>query len=1114
MLLWVTVSSFALLSCADDLEVKSKAPQLAENEILVKFNLNSEEIVKTRDLENSDEKNISSFDVYIFSVSGASPQKLVQIPQLSNPSSTDVKTISLNGEAYASYKDEGLYIVGVANCNASYGTALSGIAVGETYTDFSKRMVKYLSANTESGVTTNHGFIMSGAAAQENVNDVYEIPLNRLAAKVSIQANSAEIPEGDSFEYLGYTMYNGAEEAFVTAPSAADDSRKFTSETSKLKEIDAFEDADYEFINYTAPVKSAGSETENSTGAYFIIHGKYNDVECYYRVDLKISDENDQNNGATYYDLNPNHWYQVNVTGIARRGYLLATEAAKHYMGEEGAVTVDIHDHSANVMSMVADAHHELGVSRQIYYDGAALDSQGQKIYSDNKTTFIIRFFCDNDGKDHTSHIPTIKNGTSLEGDDFSIDIEDDWLAITKVEDVSSDTSELSGVSDNDPTESNGTRYKLTVTFYPEKMVEGETTITVNWLGFKIKVSVDYKENFDATKILDSTTLYIHNTDNDATITKNYWDFLGKTVKGVDIASMGEEKRRDDGFHFPIMYGKSADKPWYYTYELTLKNAENVVAYNFNLECSQNSTVWNNLEVKDGKGNIYTLGKNAFVNANKKNSTSNTFTFTRPSTSNDYDYSTAVLVMRMYTGEKEYVERKFNLYHTGFFHEDGSDWFYYEVVELADGKHWLDRNIRATSNGLYIQTESNESLFSASDTYPFSTGKAAGDYVYVADGVDYQKPKFTKGVNICPPGYRIPKQSEFDKLRTSPNFHKEHRNDASASYYTSYYQSSSAGRIYFPKSQFKNSDQWAGDPRAGYYWTQTIASGYEKKQIGHWVKAFTLSGNSSNFINADVDHYAMSLRCIEGQASESALEEESYTIGFKIYGATHVYLYSKVGNTRTGIFEFPGKGVCSDVTTEQLFSYNSSVTSENLYVYFTYKDSKGKIWVISPEDPSKYTPGETINGDLTDEALFRPAADIDNLSSIQGWPVSVGGFYKFVWDNAKVFFDYSNIIVLNINIHNNICKNNIESNKYNYLRAWIDSSSMGVYKNLSQEGNNPNYSLTDTQIHLNMPYISAVYFQLATDANGSNATKVYTITPADCGDKNGLGDYEFYLNEL
>lgn len=969
------LSVLTLSSCSDELEVKSNnTNDITDGTLQIHLNIASPEVVTTRSV--SDEEKLvvdNDYGMYFFCFRNENgvPNSLVMTQAINSLSVNNTITINVPEDVKSTSDFTMVIVANAPKTLFNTDPATYSVLLSKTTAVGSNNKIE-------------SPYIMSGLIYKDN--NTFKVDLKRSIGKISIENTAA------NFVLDGFTMFKGALNGYATAAIAdekesngsykktADGTKIFSTPSNTISFTSDVSDSNRKYV-YSYPVESAGKDTQNLDKAYFIIKGKYKDQTCYYRIDLKSTDG--------YYNVEPNHWYQITIKSVNSYGYASYEEAAKRYMGQENDITVEIHDHSANVMSMIADGTHELGASRRLYYDPNEKDKDNKDVYSNDETYLTVRFYCASEGN-HTGHIPS--DGKT--GSNFKIEYTDNWYSIDLDNPIPvGDNDELSGEESTTDKESKGTRYKYKVTFYPDKIAEGEGSVRISWLGMSMEIQVIYKKDFDATKILNTTKLTMHDGSNSSSTKEqdDYWEFLKNTVKGVSATAMGEDKQRNEGFHFPVMYGSDSSKPWWYEYSFSLKDVSDVKGYSFKLESDQNKSVWDDLKIVADDDTDFTIGSelgdgsedNPFQNRVSTNSTS--FTLSKPSKADDWDYSVAELTMRIFTGENTYVDKKFNLYHTGFFHEDESksEWYYYEVVELANGKHWLDRNIGASSNGLYIQKGDNSSLFGINDGYPFCDNGAGGGYVKIAEGVNYKSPDFTIGEDICPPGFRIPTQSEFDKLRASSDFITSSQNDASAAYYTAYYASADAGPIYFPKGKFKNGESWAGDALAGYYWTQTEAAGLEKEQIGHWVKAFYINGNSTSYINGDVDNYAMNLRCIEGSG---IVEETKYTVGFKVNGATHVMMYSIVDGVRTELFTFPGKGINTSLTTDQLFTYTSTIPVDNLYVYFTYTDENGKVWVIYPR---------TANSDDPKFSYLTAAVNIKDFSTLNGWKVKNNENYFF-----------------------------------------------------------------------------------------------------------------------
>lgn len=1063
---------WCLTACSEDLNLAEGIQDdiIPEGYLQVAFNVSAPEKIVTRADQGGNEMKIIDLTIFIFNADGTQliQKETVDLDRLQN------KTTTSNSYSFT-------YRFPIEKSSVSklaYAVANASSLVAEAVT------VEGLEAITTTTNSLGQSTLFMSAKQSFSGNTV-TLDLTRTTAKLTLKDESST-PE---FDLEGFNVYYPSNACYVTAgASSTPTSPKIVSSYAKSapganRIVGSDGSIRYDLYSHPTITYSEGEGETIEVKTYVVVKGTYNGTTGYYAVALCKNSAEGGAESLTYLNILPNYWYDMRITKVNAPGYSSPQAAMANPVGKEMEVT--IRDYSANVMAMVTDNAHELGASRQIYYDPDEKDAEGNYIYTDNQARLVVRFFCNGHGDEHFP----ILSGGELTGVNYSISSADDWIEIGEASDVSSDASQLSGGGASGDTESEGKRFEYVIKFDPSKMVAGESVIKISWMGLTLDVPVIYRQSFDASKILSLTKLTIHNTDANTSIEEDYWTFLSEKLKGADEEAMGAEKVRDDGFHFPIMYGLDSDLPWWYSYSFTLKDIGAVSGYKANI-ATDKPGVWENLTIN---GN--TVGINSDLdNAPAIPASSATFSLSRPSTSNDYEYSSALLTLRIYTGtgSNDFKDLKFNLYHTGFFQPESEDWLYYEVVKLGE-QYWLDRNVGATSNGLYIQTDADTGLFTETDGYPFSTGAARGDYLKIAAGESYGQPKFI--VTVCPPGYRVPTKSEFDALRASSDFHNEERTDASSRYYTSYYDSRDAGKIYFPKSRFKNVGNWAGDNSAGYYWTQTIAGGYENLQIGHWVKAFYLSGNTSSFINADVDNYLMSLRCVAGKMNQQAITDESHTIGFSLKGATHVYLYSGSEGNRSGIFSFPGKVIGSDKDEKHLFTYNSAREISELKVYFTWRDDNGKIWVISRNPESPYNFDGEVHGnpsDVTASAMFQEASAIPGLTSIEGWPVWNGFFYDFSWPEDLFFkmYDGDELRVLAVDVKSQSLGSNL------WFKYWTDSTEPSDYIRMNSNTATGNFEMSKYLDIFNNS-ISAFYFQFFSNGNGDKPSIIYKLTPPD-----------------
>lgn len=860
--------------------------------------------------------------------------------------------------------------------------------------------------NIQQTVITNsldqiNGTVLSGITSPTNKSDNnIEIELHRIFAKVSVKFENIK-----DYEFSGFGIFNINTQGYLGAPTNPD--YQFF-EGSK-------EDINIKEINELSLYPSKGLlSSDSGEEAFVILKAKSkSDRYCYYRLDFI--------NDGTKLDILPNHHYQFIITNITEAGYDSPEEAAKH--PESDKVKYSLHDHSKNVFSMISDGVHELGVSNNLSLKDP---ENGVKL---STVEFKVRLACVADGR-NCSDIPSFENIdlTSTPTlhqvtEKYKVEIISggEWLSLKSV--TLSTENETSNNGNETESETDGKIWKYTLNINRENGIGGEmeAIIRVTWLGLSRDIKVTYSSEFDPSEICQvQLTIYEDGIKANNNIITDYWIFLSESGEYSGAYSVGDtegdtpilygvhgvgNKIRNQGFHFPMPYGNDSNNYWEYVYDINFEK----------LDYKYRQNIWEIKVETEGDtffdlNNIdWNIEDNVKVKLKLKDNI------------NNYKYAIGTITFKIIFFDYPPQDIKFDLYHTGFFFfnkekisfNEGK-YYYYEVIELEPGQYWLDRNISAKSNGLYIEDETG-SIFPQNSVYPFSFSDAKGDLVTIAKANSNNTlnlPTLDPN-NICPPGYRIPTKEEFDKVRHSSRFHNEERKQGAVTYFTSYYNSE-VGPIYFPKSRFLNNGNVAGDSRAGYYWTQTSAAGLEKEEIGKWLKVFYLSGNSTSYVNGNISNHKMSLRCIakNGDETDGRVSETQHTIGFKVKGATGVYLYTENVNpvtnevSRNGIFSFPGKAIGDYKTVESCnndllskflqFSYTSTTPVEDLYVYFTYTDENGKIWIIC-NDENDYTHENKPDGDgFTKPAKLIPASEVKG--DIKGWPVWVDYCYTFLWD--------------------------------------------------------------------------------------------------------------------
>lgn len=914
------IAALALAACSDD---EKYAVEPVDDDGTITFTISipeQEKVVSRAEKEDtSDERKINDLSVLIYDNSGNLLQSEIGVADFTDPSGENSLTritVTLSDEAKAFSGDATIYIIANA---------------GHLLTNNNTATIAALKAvTTDATLPSEKGFLMSGNV-KSSLNSASlltnKIILYRTEAKLTIENDAT------TFRLESAKLYNAATKGYVTAGIPEADNTYATDYSANPVN---FDNPTTDFLLYTYPRRN-----DNPENPFIIVGGKYAGNDAYYRLDLYKEDK--------ALDINPNYWYEIHISSVTGPGYPSAEEAAKH---PSANMSVTIHDHAPEVFDIAFDDTHELGVTDVITYSA----NEG------GKAILTVKYYTKNTAEMDTPPVLTC---------------DEDWLSI----------GEPDILVTGDGTETHGKIAQYPVTFKAtDQLGSLDALIKTTWQGLSRTTQVNWTRVFDDNAI-STAVLTIHPTDGsgDKVIT-DYWTFLsgkgdapgdaGKAPRlyGIQPEKMGG-KVRSEGFHFPVMYGergKTDEARWSYSYKVTMTNIENA-----KYDCSCQIT-----------GDAAVKGSVVFTEI--KNETHYTFTLTRPGNTskndgsdpkngNDYTYGTGKLILTVKPkGSKETVRvasrYEFDLYHTGFFHYDTGNhrtgnhdngYYYYEVLPVdgatARTRYILDRNLGAKAAGMYIQTLEGTSHVPANEGWPFSCGnESAGGYYKVAydEGTtSYNDPVMfdddaTKS-NVCPPGYRVPKQRMWDAIRNSKKFISRQSTAGATSYFTSYYEtevtdngSPVTERIYFPKSRFLDGSSQSGDANSGYYWTQTAAVGTEKDEIGRWLKSLQLSGAATSYINGQVENYSMSVRCIN-----SVDDPETYNVtSFNVKGATHVFLYKGEVSDKEYTTSWPGHAIGNYSTVDNFFNfvYESTVYKpEDLKVIFNYVDDKGVIKTIS-----------------------------------------------------------------------------------------------------------------------------------------------------------------------
>lgn len=801
---------------------------------------------------------------------------------------------------------------------------------------------------------------MCGSASLSDLTGGNAVALWRNAAKVTVQNGTAGedgVVEEGTIHY-DFSVFSTAGDTRLLAAAQTPALLGEATASTPLPTTVGTDEA-----VYVHPTQNGGVDAEERP--FTVIKAPYGGAEYYYRVDFRVKNEEGVIDDI---DIEPNHWYKVVVTAVNGAGSATVAEAAANPSPLVEATVYDVAPQSYNI---ITDGTRELGVSHEVVYSGEAGSTADVfvKLYSPHESDYPGATVADWKG--------TLVSTTYK------------WLSLKEVEDVTSNPL-YAGEAVGDAAATKGRLYRLGVQF-------GETSspgtlnaeISVDWKGMNRMIPVKWVRAFTGEDLCTvSITIKGYDPDGAAKTYENrtdYWDFLKNKVSGASEGQNGGNIR-NEGLHFPVMYGESG-KLWEYEYEITY-NAEifNNASYDWKIETEGVTGLKLSQESGTGANGLLTV------------------TVSRTSGADDWDYATGQMTLYVAaTGSVEYTKYPLDLYHTGFFHdhtanitasdrstsdfrvggEPNKGYYYYEVLTGPAGNHWLDRNLGATASGLYIE---------ATGEVPYhGNAEAAGGYYRAAAYNVGSTPEIYGG--LCPPGYEIPREDVWNSVRNSTSF------DTSSvgNYYNAALQTTNGMYIYFPKSLYYAESNKTGESRAGYYWSQTAASGLEKDQIGNWLRCLQISGNVTTFINGQVEGrnsqkgYAMSVRCV-GKTPASG---ESYRTSFNVVGATHVYLYSlNADGSRNAVTTWPGKAIgnAETMTGDRMmnFSYESATTRpENFFVIFSYKDKSGIIHTVS-----KTSDGKTQYSTNQNPANLDGWRVVGDPTAVDGVSTALDGIWK------------------------------------------------------------------------------------------------------------------------
>lgn len=944
-----------LVSCSDDVFEGPMREVPADGHLTLRYVIPEMETTHTRGLKDSD---IDNLYLLIFNSAG----NLVQVEDVSSMVSGASGTFEITLKS-GIRKDGNLSFLLAANTPKDMDLAYfegdgerPGLMGSEknTITSIPTRLLQMPSH--ESGNEDTY-LGMSGSATLSDILAFNAIPLYRSAAKVSVNMGkkngsvlATEEIDGNTYyqrdEALPFNAYGTAVESSIFAGADHNNPKLGQSpSTVSVSESATVTDSSEKFIHATK---------NSSTGrAFVIVKAKFDNTDYYYRLDYL-------DGSGTPMDIKPNHWYQFVIKEVKGAGFATPREASNNPTSQNaGNIDWNVYDYVPRVMNSITDGINYLSVSDEVTHVG---NLTGTNTATEECYVYILN---------RNNEYPTPKFSAANCSSDKA------WLSVIAAEEITDENWTSVPLDEhNGPADNPGVLYKITLQISnPSNTPPGSQTgkITVRWNGLTRAIPVFWDRSFDPSDIISSAMMQVYNGSAEETTWKqtDYFKFLaGSNTEAPQVWGVEAEANngydRNDGFHFPVLYGDNASNPWTYKYTVRFKNqTDNVYKWRFTMQTAEGTpditVVKDNttITVKEDTGNydISTDSEgNKVMTCKLNNANGPLVELTFNSAAAGSIYGTGVLLVEVAPqGTNDWTEIPLNVYHTGFFHKDNSShaiagsmsnarpYTYYEVVEMA-GYCWLDRNLGAHSSELYIERSNGQPQY--------GTTEGRGGYYYIAKQVN-KAPQFYDG--ICPPGYQIPYSTDWNSVKLSSAFWTTDLGSYNTAYFVSgaRYEDGTYKNVYFPKARFYDAATKAGDSLTGYYWSQTTATGFEKDEIGRWLRGFVIFGETSYYNNSRIDYnnishngYAMNIRAVR-KHTESV---NNHNYSFFVRGATHVYAYIENETGRVPVTTWPGTPIAnySSADMEYMnYSYSGAAAPEELKLIFNYKAANGSVVSVS-----------------------------------------------------------------------------------------------------------------------------------------------------------------------
>lgn len=938
-----------LAGCANDDFLQGPVPAMPEDgKLTIRYTVPEMQTVATRAVNPDDVDNLT---LLIFSGTGVLKQVEDVMADLTPGSTTGSFTVTVDKDLR---RDGDLKFRMVANVGSSKYTKTYFEGLKNTQVALVSQTATAISFAPVNAPGADTYMSMSGELSLDKVLGYNTMSLVRNGARISV--NMAELDGSGNpvivnnkvkkAEALPYAGYGTATSSSIFAGLHTSSNNMLTTGPASVSVADSH-------VANTVPTYVHATRNSTTGRAFVIVKAQYRATEeepyqtYFYRLDYKKKVTENGKEVVKTLDIEPNHEYEFIITGVIGKGFATAAEAAKNPTPLEGGnISWQIYDRVPNVLNMVTDGTNYLGTSKEV-------NAYGNVTGSNVKSEFFYVHVSNKNGN-YPDPVLSTSNFTCSRS----------WMSIGSITPAEDATDISSDLDDTD--NSTGKLYKVELKITPYSTPGSqEGLITVSWNGLSREVDVNWNRDFDPSDLLKSVRLQVYKDGTTQEQTawgqSDYFKFLNgnettaPNVWGVDAES-NNGHARNEGFHFPLMYGDNTSNPWTYKYTIVFNNqTDNNYKWRFSIpsvEDGNSSVIANNLKIAvtgdtDGDGEVTT---------NRTDTSGPTVTLTFDSKNAGWEYGVGTFLLEVAAvGTEDWIPAPLEVYHTGFFHKDdythaaeGSydnsrGYTYYEVAGVA-GQYWLDRNIGAHSAELYIE--------SATGRAHQGTTEGRGAYYYVAQQVN-KAPSFYTG--ICPPGYQIPFSSDWDNVRRSSSFISVNMGN----YITAYFQTTAknedgtAKQVFFSMSRYMDGSTKTGDSLAGYYWSRTTATGFEKDEIGRWLRGFVLLGESNYHNNSRIDYnggksgFGLSLRCVNTHAESTGNEHAS----FFVKGATHVFAYKQNDDgSRVTVTSWPGVAIGNYNTAEAdylNFDYVGGITPEDLLLIFNFKDRNGQVTSVS-----------------------------------------------------------------------------------------------------------------------------------------------------------------------